>query len=208
MANVRQMKNFSFRAEMAGKPSEDSFAARVSEMVSTQIEGHRVSESITVTWAWLSVGRVTLVGGKLGFPRMPNTAGVYRITFVDAVGMRTGVYAGEADLLPRRFQHYRTPGLRQHTNLCMNPIMTTTLSQGGHVSVEIATEAQIASRNDEPMLLDLSQKAARVLVERTAEVIERQGIRWCSTGDYKRHGAIRAPANPGRSDRWQQFREW
>jgi hypothetical protein len=117
---------------------------------------------------------VTLVDGKLSFPPAPNVPGAYRFTLVDADGERTGVYVGEADLLRRRFQHYRTPGPRQRTNLRLNAILIDTLARGGQVNVEIATSVRGASEDGKPSELDLSWKASRVLVERAAEVIERQ----------------------------------
>jgi hypothetical protein len=102
-----------------------------------------MAESITVVWAWRQVGKVGLVDGKLVSPRVANVAGVYRFTFSDRGGQRTSVYVGEADPLPRRFQHYRTPGSRQQTNLRMNPILLGTLAAGGQVAVEIATHAEV-----------------------------------------------------------------
>lgn len=81
-----------------------------------------MAESVTVSWDWRVCGQVTLVGEKLVFPRAPNAAGVYRLTFQDDRGRQTGVYVGEADLLLRRFQQYRTPGVSQQTNLRLNPV--------------------------------------------------------------------------------------
>jgi hypothetical protein len=83
------------------------------------------------------------------------------------------VYVGEADLLPRRFQHHRTPGPRQQTNLRMNPVMLGALTEGGRVVVEIATRAWAVATGGGQTPLDLTWKAAQVLVERAAEVGER-----------------------------------
>jgi len=132
-----------------------------------------MSESVTVAWDWRPCGLVALVDGKLAFPRVPGTAGVYRLTFQDGCGGSAGVYVGEADLLPRRFQHYRTPGASQQTNLRLNPVMVSTLAAGGRIAVEIATSAQLMAADGSAVPLDLTRKAARVLVERAAEVAER-----------------------------------
>ena len=132
-----------------------------------------MAESVTVAWDWRPHGLVTLVDGKLVFPRAPNVAGVYRLTFQDGGGMPAGVYVGEADLLPRRFQQYRTPGPSQQTNLRLNPIMVNTLTGGGRIAVEIAASAQLIAADGPAVPLDLTWKAARVLVERAAEVAER-----------------------------------
>ena len=56
----------------------------------------------------------------------------------------------------------------------MNPIMIDTLRHGGRLTVEIAIEAHIEIGGCELAPLDLTQKAGRVLVERAAEVAERQ----------------------------------
>ena len=132
-----------------------------------------VAESMTVTWAWQPAGQVTLVAGSLVFPKVPRVPGIYRFTFLNAAGAHAGVYVGETDRLPRRFQHYRTPGPSQQTNLRMNPIMFDALAQGGHIRVEISTQAEAAGNDGVQRPLDLSWKAARVLVEHAAEVAER-----------------------------------
>lgn len=87
------------------------------------------------------------------------------------------MYIGEAELLPRRFQHYRTPGTAgrsQQTNQRLHPIMVGTLAGGGQIRVEIVTEAQAAGSDGIARPLDLSGKAERVLIEHAAEVGERR----------------------------------
>jgi hypothetical protein len=89
-----------------------------------------MAESVTVRWGWQRVGELALAEGKLRFPQVPNCAGVYRFRLTSAAGALTGVYVGEGDPLPRRFQHYRTPGPSQQTNLRLNPILVSTLTAG------------------------------------------------------------------------------
>lgn len=132
-----------------------------------------MTESITVAWDWQPCGLVTLAEGKLLFPRAPSTPGVYRLTFQDDRGQDAGVYVGEADLLRRRFQQYRTPGPSQQTNLRLNPFMVNTLATGGRIAVEVAVAARFTSADGSEIPLDLTWKAARVLVERASEVTER-----------------------------------
>jgi hypothetical protein len=132
-----------------------------------------MGESVTVAWDWQPCGLVTLAEGKLAFPRVPSAAGVYRLTFQDDCGRQSGVYVGEADLLHRRFQHYRTPGASQQTNLRLNPVMVSTLAAGGRIAVEVGVAARLMGADGSAVPLDLTWKSARVLVERAAEVAER-----------------------------------
>lgn len=75
-----------------------------------------VETACTISLAWAPIGPVELdPGGKLAFPRASSSPGLYRFT-LELAG-RTTVYIGEADNLTRRFQHYRTPGSRQETNV-------------------------------------------------------------------------------------------
>lgn len=138
------------------------------------MEDRSVTESMTVTWSWQAGGQVELEGGMLVFPPVPDAAGIYRLTFTAAVGERTGVYIGETDRLPRRFQHYRTPGTDKRLTMHrLNRAMVEILSTGGHISVEVVTQAEVATGTGPPVPLDLSWKAGRVLIERAAEVRER-----------------------------------
>lgn len=132
-----------------------------------------MAQSLTVSWDWQPVGQISVSDGMIVFPEIPTVAGIYRFTFLDASGGRTGVYVGEADQLRRRFQHYRTPGPSQTTNLRMNPLMIETVAQSGRVNVEIITQAHVRAGDDTVQELDLTWKTARILVERAAELVER-----------------------------------
>jgi hypothetical protein len=77
------------------------------------------------------------------------------------------VYIGEADRLRRRFQHYRTPGARQATNLRLNSLMLELLGAASAIEVCVITSARVdVDGHDEP--LDLRHNAARLLVESAA----------------------------------------
>jgi len=130
-------------------------------------------ESVTITWTWQPAGNLHLKTGKLVFPHVPDVPGIYRMMFTNASGQLTGIYIGEGHPLPRRFNGYRNPGPSQQTNLRLNPIMIATLIEGGQITLEIATEAFISAAADNITPLPLTDKAARVLVERAAEIAAR-----------------------------------
>ena len=124
-----------------------------------------MAESMTVNWSWQVLGQVSLADDMLIFPSAPAQPGVYRLTFRDAHGMLTDVYVGESDRLPRRFQHYRTPGSDERLTMHrMNRTMVSALIAGGQIDVEVVTSAQAIAGNGSPSALDLGWKAARVLV--------------------------------------------
>jgi hypothetical protein len=55
----------------------------------------------------------------------------------------------------------------------LNRVTVETLSATGRIDVEAATQVNIATDGEQPVPLDLSWKAARVLIERAAEASER-----------------------------------
>jgi hypothetical protein len=116
---------------------------------------------VVVEFGWREVGPLRLESGRLRFPKVPDVPGVYRFD----LGNR--VYIGEADRLRRRFQHYRTPGARQATNLRLNSLMLELLGAASTIGVCVITSARVdVDGHDEP--LDLRHKAARLLVESAA----------------------------------------
>jgi hypothetical protein len=134
-----------------------------------------MAESMTVSWSWEALGHVSLANGMLVFPSAPPVPGVYRLTFRNAQGVPTDVYVGETDRLPRRFQHYRTPGGdKRLTMYRLNRAMVGALIAGGQIGVEVVTSALATAGEGPVFALDLGWKAARVLVERAAEVGERR----------------------------------
>jgi hypothetical protein len=124
-------------------------------------------EHVTLEWEFRSLGDVRLDDGGLRFPKVSAKPGVYRFTF-RATNAMTHVYIGEAEQLGRRFQHYRTPGPTQPTNLRLNQLSTQVLSQGGSLSVEILTEAHLIDDNGGRTEVDLAWKPGRVMVEAAA----------------------------------------
>jgi hypothetical protein len=116
---------------------------------------------VAVDFAWREVGAIRVEAGRLRFPEAPESPGVYRFDLGQTV------YIGEADRLRRRFQHYRTPGARQETNLRLNALMLHLLGEGGAVAVCAVTTASIEV-DGRRSPLDFREKSARLLVENAA----------------------------------------
>ena len=124
------------------------------------------------SWQW--AGQVALVNGMLVFPKVPDAAGVYRFTLDAATGI--WVYVGQSERLRGRFQHYRTPGgpgERRTTKFRLNKLMLATLSAGGRVTVDVATQAADVDGDGTSVVLDLNQKTVRSRVERAIQATER-----------------------------------
>lgn len=120
---------------------------------------------VTVQFEWTELGAIRFEGGKLRFPDAQEVPGIYR--FLLTKGGAERVYIGEADRLRRRFQHYRTPGAGQPTNIRLNTAMTALLADGGAVTVSSVTQATV-DVDGVTGLLDLRDKSARLLVENAA----------------------------------------
>jgi len=116
---------------------------------------------VTVEFAWRSIGSLRHEDGRLRFPEVPEAPGIYRFDLGDRV------YIGETDRLRRRFQHYRTPGVRQATNLRLNASMLQLLAETNAIEVSTVTEAGVEI-DGTLVPLDLRQKFARLLVENAA----------------------------------------
>lgn len=122
---------------------------------------------IAVDFSWVDLGPIALEAGRLRFPQAPEVPGIYRF------GMGDRSYIGETDRLRRRFQHYRTPGPTQSTNLRLNALMTEMLANGKPIMAAVVTavEAEIDGARCQ---LDLRNKEARLLVESAALVASRE----------------------------------
>lgn len=125
---------------------------------------------LAVEFEWKLVGSVHVAASRLVFPPVSEQPGAYRFRLPDRV------YVGETDRLTRRFQHYRTPGPTQTTNLRLNALLQHLLASGAQVGVDVVTTAFV-EHDGERTELDLSHKPARLLVENTALTIERMAGR-------------------------------
>lgn len=130
---------------------------------------------VRVRLQWLDHGEVVLAaGGKLAFPAMARSAGLYRLTLTGGLATaRPLVYIGETDNLHRRLTgNYRNPGLSQQTSLRINARLTRHLTDGGTVALAAATHASLWLGGAEQPL-DLTSKAGRLLAENAALVLAR-----------------------------------
>lgn len=114
--------------------------------------------NVIVNFDFTEIGTVSQQGGKLRFPVVPEEPGIYQF----AIG--ESIYVGETDRLRRRFQHYRTPGPSQFTNIRINHSIVAALNEGFEVVVSTIDEATICVDGVE-LRLDLSRKSGRLLVE-------------------------------------------
>lgn len=116
---------------------------------------------MSLRFQWHPVGLVSLDNDRLRFPEVPDQPGVYRFT----IGGR--VYIGETNRLRRRFQHYRTPGPTQATNIRLNGLLIDALRGGEMVTAEIVSDAEVSFDDKfKPVRFDL--KSARLMVENAA----------------------------------------
>jgi hypothetical protein len=127
---------------------------------SQNVMGERLREErrIAVSFEIGEIGYIEAHGGKLLFPTAPAQPGVY------IFNIRDKIYVGESDGLKRRFQHYRTPGPTQHTNIRINAAVIGALQEGFDIKVSTITEA-LVEYGDTIAELDFSKKSGRLLVE-------------------------------------------
>ena len=124
--------------------------------------------TLSASFEWVDLGEILLDDlGKPQFPRAPQRPGLYKFEFLN--GDIRSVYIGETDRLDRRFQHYRTPGPTQQTNIRLNALITETLrASGTKVTVQILTDGALIMLNSESTAADLTRKMVRVLLEQAA----------------------------------------
>ncbi|MFJ1763091.1 hypothetical protein ACIOD2_22450 [Amycolatopsis sp. NPDC088138] len=125
-----------------------------------------VDLDVQVRMRWYLPATVILDdGGRLLFPLLPHSPGIYRLILADAPGQaRPQVYVGESEDLRRRTGHYRRPGPTQQTSLRINALLQEHLQQGGSVTMAVATSATVTAGGT-TQVLSLGRKTARVLAE-------------------------------------------
>jgi hypothetical protein len=123
---------------------------------------------VSVEFEWTRTAKIDLgPDGKLKFPNLPLDPGLYRLWLGGAE--HSAVYIGETDNLRRRATHYRNPGPSQRTNIRLNERLRTHLAAGGRADMYVVITAKLEIDGNR-IPLDLSQKAARRLVENAALV--------------------------------------
>lgn len=126
---------------------------------------------VSVEFEWQFLGRLRCdENGRLLFPDSPRRPGLYRFRLSGNDDVRH--YIGETDELRRRFQHYRTPGPSQKTNIRMNAEFRQHFAAGGAIEVDIAPGGISVSSAGTPLRVDLADKAMRRLLEHAALVSE------------------------------------
>ena len=124
---------------------------------------------ITVDYEWRSIGEVTIgADGRVTFPALPAEPGIYQLDFRS--GPNSVLYVGEAVDLKRRAYNYRNPGPTQRTSIRINARLKEHIAAGGTVVVVATTAARMEIAGSWSVL-DLSSKAARVLVESAALLV-------------------------------------
>ncbi len=130
------------------------------------------AQELGLRYQWTEIGEVTLdENSRLVFPGIPAEPGIYRFQFVKD-GKRS-VYIGETDNLPRRFQHYRTPGPTQSTNIRLNKLFVDALQKGLSIDVAVIVKTAWIETVQGNEQADLSAKPERMLFEHAAIIQSR-----------------------------------
>jgi hypothetical protein len=74
---------------------------------------------LDVRYEWRTLGKLSVLDGRLTFPEVGHIPGVYSFTFSGSRGLAE--YIGEAADLARRWYSYARPGPTQRTNLRLSP---------------------------------------------------------------------------------------
>jgi len=124
---------------------------------------------VGVSFTWYGAGEVAIdAAGKLRFPRLPETPGLYRLALTDDPDQRRPrIYVGETSSLRRRAGNYRNATPHQQTSFRVNGILLEHLGSGGTVLLAVTTTA-LVDLGVGPEALDLTRKAARRLAENAA----------------------------------------
>ncbi len=121
---------------------------------------------VAVEFQWGPVEEVCIEAGRLVFPDLPSTAGLYRLRLIGPAS--TSTYIGETANLKRRAAGYRGGYAGQVTNARMNRRMREHLEARGNIEMSIANAAALIMDGEAERPLDLGQKASRLLVEAAA----------------------------------------
>jgi hypothetical protein len=98
---------------------------------------------------------------------LATAPGLYRLSITSS-DPRTGIYIGEASILRRRMQHYRTPGPSQSTNIRLNATLKDAILSGASVTVSVITAASLRLDEGPVAPLDLARRTGGLVVEQAA----------------------------------------
>ena len=127
---------------------------------------------ISFEWQFHPIGEVSLDDVKLRFPATTDRPGIYRFALIGADS--SSYYIGETIQLHRRFGQYCAPGPTQWTNIRLNHEMRQVLASGGHVTIDIASEAWVITPTGDRTPIDLSSMDDRRRLEVAVLHTERQ----------------------------------
>ena len=155
--------------EKSSQPAAESRSATQFAELPVSPDGRAVQLSLEMQWRTLGPVGVDADGAVL-FPAAPNVPGLYRFRLFGKSGARH--YIGETADLRRRFQHYRTPGPSQATNIRINQLLLEHCAAGGQAKLDIIVGDVVLVIGKEPAHADLGDKATRRLLEHAALVAE------------------------------------
>jgi hypothetical protein len=140
---------------------------RVIPVLSGEFEPVELDVRVRMRWH-LPAGVTLDTAGRLAFPLLPRSAGVYRLVLSGAPDRdQPRVYVGETENLRRRGGNYRRPGPTQRTSQRIHDLLGSHLRGGGTVTMAVATSATIVAGGTSREL-SLRRKSARVLAEHAA----------------------------------------
>ncbi|MFC6870971.1 DUF7662 domain-containing protein [Haloechinothrix salitolerans] len=154
------------REHVSSSPPNDREHVSSSPPNESTAEPNDPDVDVRVRLTWHRAGPVTNDQGKLVFPPLTRSPGIYRLTFSRLTG-QPRVYIGESDDLRRRTGNYRNPGPTQQTSQRIHQELISHLAAGGTVTMSVATSAVIEA-GGETTQLPLTRKTARVLAEHAA----------------------------------------
>ncbi len=111
---------------------------------------------------WQPFGKLNLKDGKIVTPKLPKISGIYEFRF--NLKNKISSYIGESSNLKRRMYNYYNPNESQKTNIRINKLIIDNLNLETEISVNIATEAWIDSKNITKRC-DMDDKSIRRLIE-------------------------------------------
>lgn len=125
--------------------------------------------SVKIKFSWKDIGNVKLDENEnLTFSKPPSIPGVYKLTIISE--FKNSIYIGQTENLLRRFQHYRTPGPSQKTNIRLNIIMIEQLKSGSKITISIISNNASLNRDGINSHANFSKRNERILFEHGALV--------------------------------------
>ena len=124
---------------------------------------------VSVEFQWQGLGAMKRdERGFLAFPPTPCRPGLYRFRLCGNGAARH--YVGETEDLRRRFQHFRTPGRTQQTNIRLNSQCQEHMAGGGEIEVDIVVDKVEVTTAGTALDVGLADETMRRLLERAAMI--------------------------------------